>query len=59
MKSSTVLGKNEKFAIVVFTCTRRVLQERLTYSRERSFSFKASDCLQERTNVLRSREVCP
>ena len=45
MKSSTLSGKNGIFSIVVFTCALRVLQEMFSYSRKRSFSFKASDWL--------------
>ena len=45
MKSSTTSGENGKFTIVVFTCTCWVLQEMSRYSKEKSFSFKASDWL--------------
>ena len=43
MKRSMDMGKNGKFAIIVFMCICRVLYEMLSYSGERSFSFKASD----------------
>ena len=47
----------KNFAIVVFTCTRRVLQEMLPYSEEKSFSFKTFEWLSRAgqcASVLRS-----
>ena len=45
MKSSAASGKNGKSAIVVFTCTCRILQVMLPHSRKKSFSYKTSDWL--------------
>ena len=60
MKRSTASGKNGKFAIIVITCTCRVLQEMLPRIKERCFSLKAYDWLARAglcASVLRSVSI--